>query len=174
MSNHTINLLTPDQAEARRRALIDLLVDCVEGGDSVNFVWPMNRAKAQAWWEGALASLGRGERLILTAETERNVDGSVQLILAHQENQFFRADLVKLLVHRRARRQGLGSALMRAAENEALRIGRRLLTLDTETGSPAERLYTRLGWTKYGEVPGYAMRADNCSRTAASFFFKAL
>jgi GNAT superfamily N-acetyltransferase len=174
MNTHIIKLLTREQAEARRHGLVDLLVDSVEGGDSVNFVWPMTRVKAELWWEGALASHGRGERLIFAAETENRLDGTVQLILARQENQAFRADLAKLLVHRRARRQGLGTALLRAAENEAYRIGRTLLTLDTETGSSAERLYTRLGWTKYGEVPGYATKADNSSRAAASFFFKAL
>ncbi len=173
MTAHIINLLTPQQAQAKHGALIDLLVDSVEGGASVNFVWPMTRAKAEMWWEGALASHVRGERLIFAAEAASRVDGTVQLILAPQENQAFRADVAKLLVHRRARRQGLGAALMRAAEGEACRIGRTLLTLDTETGSTAERLYTRLSWTKYGEVPAYATRADNRSREAVSFFYKA-
>lgn len=174
MSPHRVGLLTPQQAQARRAALVDLLVATVAGGASVNFVWPMTRTKAETWWEGALASHARGERLILTAEADARLDGTVQLILAPQENQAFRADLAKLLVHPRARRQGLGAALMRAAEDEARRIGRTLLTLDTETGSAAERLYTRLGWTKYGEVPGYATTADNRSREAVSFFYKAL
>jgi GNAT superfamily N-acetyltransferase len=134
----------------------------------------MTRTKAETWWDGAFASLGRGERLIFIAEADDRLDGTVQLILAPQENQSFRAELVKLLVHSRAQRQGLGTALLRAAENEAYRIGRTLLTLDTETGSAAERLYTGLGWTKYGEVSAYATRADNGSRAAASFFFKTL
>lgn len=174
MSPHRVAILTPQQAQARRAALVDLLVATVAGGASVNFVWPMTRTKAETWWEGALASHARGERLILTAEADARLDGTVQLILAPQENQAFRAELAKLLVHPRARRQGLGAALMRAAEDEARRIGRTLLTLDTETGSAAERLYTRLGWTKYGEVPGYATTADNRSREAVSFFYKAL
>jgi GNAT superfamily N-acetyltransferase len=134
----------------------------------------MTRTKAEIWWESAFASLGRGERLIFTAEAENRLDGTVQLILAPKENQVFRAELVKLLVHSRARRQGLGTALLLAAEDEAHRIGRTLLTLDTESGSTAERLYIRLGWTKYGEVPAYATKADNRSRAAASFFFKTL
>lgn len=170
--SHIVHLLTPVQAEARRSALVDLLVDAVEGGASVNFVWPMSRTKAEAWWQAALTSHARGERLILTAEAEGIVDGTVQLIPAPQENQAFRADLAKLLVHRRARRQGLGATLMRAAEDEARRIGRTLLTLDTETASAAERLYTRLGWTKFGEVPAYAMSADNRARETVSFFYK--
>ncbi|HSA83047.1 MAG TPA: GNAT family N-acetyltransferase [Geminicoccaceae bacterium] len=174
MTTHTVNLLTPQQAQARRGALVDLLVDTVEGGASVNFVWPMTRAKAETWWEGALASHARGERLIFAAEAHGRLDGTVQLILAPQENQSFRADLAKLLVHRRARRQGLGAALMRAAEDEARQIGRTLLNLDTVAGSAADRLYTRLGWTKYGEIPAYSTSADNRTREAVSFFYKAL
>jgi GNAT superfamily N-acetyltransferase len=171
---HVVSLLTAPQAEARRAALVDLLIDAVEGGASVNFVWPMTRAKAEQWWKGALASHARGERLILTAEAEGGIDGTVQLIPAPQENQAFRADIAKLLVHRRARRLGLGATLMHAAEAEARRIGRTLLTLDTETGSAAERLYARLGWTMYGQVPAYAMSADNRQRETVSFFYKLL
>lgn len=174
MSAHSVALLTPSQARARREDLIDLLVDAVEGGAGVNFVWPMTRLKAEHWWDGALASHDRGERLIIVAEAQGRLDGSVQLVLAPQENQTFRADIAKLLVHRRARRQGLGAALMRVAEAEARRIGRTLLTLDTETDSAAERLYERIGWTKCGMVPGYAARADNSVRVTVSLFYKAL
>ena len=174
MTGCEINLLSPPQAQARRPALVDLLVDAVEHGASVNFVWPMTRTKAESWWDGALSSHARGERQLLTAEVHGRIEGSVQLIPAPQENQFFRADIAKLLVHTRARRQGIGCALMAAAEAHARRIGRTLLTLDTEAGSAGERLYARLGWTKFGEVPGYATRADNSSRETASFFYKAL
>lgn len=175
MSKHTVTLLTPQQAQERRDALIDLLVDSVESGASVNFLWPMTRAKAEGWWDGALASHARGERLIFVAEDAGGqVDGSVQLMPAVPENQAFRADLGKMLVHSRARRQGLGEALMRAAEAEALRIGRTLLTLDTEKDSAGERLYARMGWTKFGEVPGFAMRADGQLRQDCSFFYREL
>jgi GNAT superfamily N-acetyltransferase len=174
MTEYTIDLLTPEQAQAGRSGLVDLLVDSVEDGASVNFVWPMTRAKAEIWWDGALLSHARGERLILAAEMQGRLEGSVQLIRAPQENQFFRAELAKLLVHTRARRRGIGAALMLAAEDQARRIGCTLLTLDTEAGSAGEQLYARLGWTKYGEVPGYAARADHTSRAAASFFYKAL
>jgi GNAT superfamily N-acetyltransferase len=159
---------------ASRDGVVELLVDSVEGGASENFVWPMTREKAGRWWDGALASHARGERLIFTAETKGRLDGTVQLILAPQENQFFRADIAKLLVHRRARGHGLAATLMDAAEAEARRLGRTLLTLDTESGSAGERLYTRLGWTKFGEVPGYATCADGSARKACSFFYKEL
>src|SRR4051812_37704204 len=114
MTGSTIKLLAPPQAQAARSDLAELLVDSVESGASVNFVWPMTRTKAEAWWDSALQSHARGERLFLAAEMAGRLAGSVQLILAPQENQFFRADLAKLLVHSRARRKGIGTALMLA------------------------------------------------------------
>lgn len=174
MTGHAIRVLGADAAWADREGLIELLVDAVEGGASVNFVLPMTRAKAAAWWDAALLGHARGERLILTAEMDGRVDGTVQLVPAPQENQPFRADVAKLLVHRRARRVGLGAALMAAVEREARRLGRTLLTLDTETDSAAERLYLRLGWTRFGQVPGYALSADGGCRRWCSFFYKEL
>ena len=174
MPGHAILILTPEQALARRDALAELLIDAVEGGASVNFVRPMTPAKAAMWWEGALASHARGERLILTAEADGRLDGTVQLVPAPQENQPHRADLAKMLVHRRARRQGLGAALLHAAEAEARRLGRTLLTLDTEADSDGERLYARMGWTCFGQVPGYALRADGSRPEAATFFYRTL
>jgi GNAT superfamily N-acetyltransferase len=165
--------LDADGAERSREQLIDLLVDSVEHGASVNFVQPMTRDKAERWWEGALASHARGERVLFVATADDGrVAGSVQLILAGQENQSFRADIGKLLVHSGARRQGIGAALMRAAEAEARRLGRTLLTLDTETDSDGERLYLKLGWTRFGIVPGYATTADGTHRADCSFFYK--
>jgi hypothetical protein len=89
MTKHIIKLLTREEAEARRDALIDLLVDSVAGGNSVNFVWPMTRTKAETWWESAFASLGRGERLIFAAEAQDRLDGTVQLILRLRKTKPF-------------------------------------------------------------------------------------
>ena len=140
-------------------ALADLLIDCVEGGASVGFMLPLSRAKALAFWQGVLASAARGERIVLVAvECEIGaVVGTVQLVLAMPDNQPHRADVAKMQVHRRARRRGLGEALMRAAETAARESGKTLLVLDTVTGSDAERLYTRLGWQKCGVIPDYAL-----------------
>ena len=167
-----ISRLDPAGAARHRDGLVDLLVDSVVHGASVNFVQPMTRQKAEQWWDGALASHARGERVLFAATSDDRIVGSVQLILAGQENQAFRADIGKLLVHSSARRQGIGAALMQAAEGEALRLGRVLLTLDTETGSDGERLYQKLGWTRFGIVPGYATSADGSHRADCSFFYK--
>lgn len=170
----TIRILSVADAEARREALVDLLFDAVDSGASVNFVQPMTREKSETWWSGALHSHARGERVIFVAEEAGRVLGSVQLMFPGQENQAHRADIGKLLVHTNARRQGLGAALMQAGETEAKRLGRTLLVLDTEAGSSGDRLYERLGWTRFGVVPGYAMMADGSRTADCAFFYKAL
>jgi len=171
---HTIRTLSPAEAETLREPLIDLLVDAVESGASVNFVWPMTREKAANWWAGALESHARGERVILVAEEGGTPLGSVQLMFPSQENQAHRGDIGKLLVHTAARRRGLGAALMHAAEAEARAQGRKLLVLDTEAGSAGDRLYQRLGWTRFGVVPAYAMSADGSTLADCAFFYKAV
>jgi GNAT superfamily N-acetyltransferase len=157
----------PEPAVAE--ALADVLLDCVEGGASVGFMHPLPRSKALAFWQNALASAARGERIVLVGEdVESNtIEGTVQVVLATPENQPHRADVAKMQVHRRARRRGLGAALMRAAEAAAREAGRTLLVLDTVTGSDAERLYARLGWQRCGVIPDYALwpRGGLCSTT---------
>lgn len=147
--------------------LADLLIDCVEGGASVSFMSPLARDRAVAFWrrvaDGALA----GERVLLVAEDAAGICGTVQLILSLPENQPHRADVAKMLVHRRARRQGLGAALMRAVEEAARHQGRTLLVLDAVTDGDAARLYERLGWTRVGDIPDYALYPEGglCSTT---------
>ena len=147
--------------------LADLLIDCVEGGASVSFMHPLSPAKAVAFWQGIASDVRRGARALLVAEDSSGIIGTVQLVLEQPENQPHRADVSKMLVHRRARRQGVGAALMRVAELTAREYGRTLLVLDTVTGGDAERLYGRLGWVRVGAIPGYALmpRGGLCSTT---------
>ncbi len=153
-----IRSLGAEEAAARADALAAILIDCVEGGASVSFMAPLDPARARAFWLQVAAGVAHGERILLVAEAEDGrLLGTVQLVPAAQENQPHRADLAKLLVARAARRQGLGAALLAAAEEAALAAGRWLLVLDTVTGSAADRLYTRAGWTRVGEVPDYAL-----------------
>jgi GNAT superfamily N-acetyltransferase len=154
-------------------ALADILLDCVDGGTSVSFMAPLSRDKAQAFWRNVLDSAARGERILLVArDAQARISGTVQVILAQPENQPHRADVAKMLVHRRARRQGAGEALMRAAEQQARQAGKTLLVLDTASDS-AERLYTRAGWTECGRIPGYAL-LPNGEPCATTYFYKQL
>jgi GNAT superfamily N-acetyltransferase len=137
--------------------LADVLLDCVEGGASVSFMHPLERGRAEAFWRSLAADVMRGARVLLIAEDEGAIVGTVQVVLEQPENQPHRADVAKMLVHRRARRRGIGAALMSAAEEAARAAGKTLLVLDTATGSDAERLYARLGWTLAGIIPDYAL-----------------
>ena len=136
--------------------LADVLIDCVEGGASVSFMHPLPRDRAVAFWRGVAQSVAAGERALLVANDAQGLCGTVQLVLDQPENQPHRADLSKMLVHRRARRQGLGAALLRAAEATARECGKTLLVLDTASDD-AERLYERVGWQRVGVIPGYAL-----------------
>ncbi len=158
--------------EDELRALALVLIDCVEGGASVSFMHPLPLAKAVAFWRGVTANVARGARALLVAEDAAGIVGTVQLVLAQPENQPHRADLAKMLVHRRARRHGLGAALMRAAEETARACGKSVLVLDT-AGGDAERLYRRMGWTAVGTVPDYALwpQGGLCGTT---FFYRRL
>jgi GNAT superfamily N-acetyltransferase len=174
MNSHTISLLDTSTLERGRGGLVDLLIDAVESGAGVSFVLPITREAAEAFWDGIFASHARGERLIFIAERNGQIDGTVQLIPAPQQNQPYRADIAKMLVHSRARRQGLGASLLAAAEREAQKLGRDLLTLDTVTGSAGDHLYRRCGWTPVGVIPGYALQADGRAREDATIFYKQL
>lgn len=137
--------------------LCNVLIDCVEGGASVNFMWPMTRAKAENYWRGVAESLERGERALVVAEDERGeILGTAQAVWAPQENQPHRADITKMLVRQSARRHGVGGLVLAAAERAALEAGRTLLVLDTASAE-AERLYERGGWQRVGTVPKYAL-----------------
>jgi GNAT superfamily N-acetyltransferase len=154
--------------------LTDVLIDCVAGGASVSFMWPLERHKALAFWHGAAASATRGERIVLVAEdTQGSIVGTVQVVWAQPENQPHRGDVAKMLVHRRARRRGVGAALLAAAEHGARAEGKTLLVLDTVTGADAERLYTRFGWQRCGVIPNYALWPDG-RPCATTVFFKSL
>jgi GNAT superfamily N-acetyltransferase len=152
---HTIRRLSSvTPAQIRQLALV--LIDCVDGGASVSFMSPLPMSKALDFWVHVTAGVSRGERALLVAEDAGGIVGSVQLILDQPENQPHRADLSKMLVHRRARRQGVGAALLRAAERVARECGKSLLVLDTASGD-AERLYAKLGWQRVGVIPGFAL-----------------
>lgn len=163
-------LLAPTDEEIE--GLAGVLLDCVAGGASVSFVHPLTHARAVAFWRDVARGVVTGERALLVAEDAAGVCGTVQLVLAQPENQPHRADLAKMLVHRRARRRGVGAALLHAAEEMARTCGKTLLVLDTASAD-AERLYVRGGWRRVGTVPGYALLPDGapCDTT---FFYRDL
>ena len=170
----TIRRVAAGEAAAWVPALAELLLDCVEGGASVSFLWPLPREKAEAFWRGVAAGVDRGERALLVAVAgDGRLLGTVQLILALPENQPHRADIAKMLVHRRARRQGVAARLLTAVDAVAREEGRSVLVLDTVTGGDAERLYARCGWQRAGAVPNYALMPDG-ARCGTTFMYRQL
>jgi len=164
-----------DAAAARAEfgALCELLVDTVASGASVGFMQPMSLAKARAFWEKVATGVAGGERVLFVArDANGRINGTVQLLVDMPENQPHRADVAKLQVHRRARRHGVGQALMSALEAKALEMGKTLLVLDTASAD-AERLYERIGWQRCGVIPDYALLPEG-GLCATIVFYKPL
>ncbi len=168
-----IRRLRGDELQAQLDGLAGVLADCVAGGASVSYMAPFSHAQARAEFDRWAADIEQGHRLLLGAFDDGRVVGSVQVVLALPPNQPHRAEIAKLLVHRAARKRGVAQLLMEHAESEARAEGKTLLLLDTVTGDGAERLYERLGWTRVGVIPDYALYPDgrSCDTT---IFWKAL
>jgi ribosomal protein S18 acetylase RimI-like enzyme len=150
--------------------LVTLLQDAVDGGASIGFLPPLSSAEAQEYWQGVVAALQEHSRVVLVAREGQSVVGTVQVDLAQPANGAHRAEVLKLMVHRAARRRGLGRALLAAAEDAAREAGRSLLVLDTRTGDAAEQLYRTHGYTAAGVIPSYARGADGALHPTVIFY----
>lgn len=163
-------------ASAARDALPQLaqiLADAVANGDSVSFLIPLPADHARAFYESLLPEVESGRRVLLAAVDGHEIVGTVQIAHAWQPNSTHRAEVVKLLVRRDRRGQGIGRLLMQRLEDEARADGKTLLILDTVAESVADGLYTRLGWQRLGVVPDYALDPHG-RMCAAAFFYKQL
>ena len=168
-----IRILDADEAERERGRLAEILADCVNGGSSVSFMWPFTVEDAASWWGGAIEAVESGRTVLFGGYVAGSLVGTVQLSLDVPPNQLHRGDVRKLLVHRNARRQGVAAALMAALEKTARSRRLSLLTLDTGTGTPAERFYGEHGFVKTGIIPGYALNPDG-SVCDTTIFWKSL
>jgi len=168
-----IRRLDSSDVQEQLDALAGVLHDSVAGGASVSYLAPFSLEDARRAFAGFAAEVEQGRRLVLGAFLDGELVGTVQVVLALPPNQPHRAEIAKLLVHRSARRRGIAELLMEGAEAEARVESKTLLVLDAVTGDDAERLYVRLGWTKVGVIPGYALYPDGtpCDTT---IFWKSL
>jgi GNAT superfamily N-acetyltransferase len=167
-----IERLTPPVSEADLGALADVLVDAVESGAAVSFL-SITRAQAEDWWRRLFAAPASGA-IVLVARDAGGIVGTVQLHPSWAPNQPHRADVAKLMVHRRGRRRGVGRLLMQAMEREAGAAGFRLLVLDSKRGDAAEQLYRALGWTVVGVIPRFALDTDGATPHDTVVFYKEL
>ena len=165
----------PEAVRARRSELAALLQDAVDSGASVGFLPPVSDEEALAYWSGVEAAVAEGSRVLVLATEGAGgaLLGSAQLDLAGRPNASHRAEVAKVMVHRSARRRGIGRALMEGVEAEARWLGRTTLILDTRQGDPSEVLYRSQGWTLAGTIPRYARSATG-SLDATALYYKLL
>ncbi len=168
-----IRALGVEEYRAAIPGLAELVVDAVRGGASINFLATVTAPEAAAWWEARVGSVADGVITPFVAMAGDRVVGSVLLMRSTNANSPHRAEIGKVIVHREARRRGIASALMRAAEDRARADGRWMLVLDTVTGSDADAFYRASGWHETGVVPDYAQLPDG-RPWAATFFWKDL
>jgi ribosomal protein S18 acetylase RimI-like enzyme len=169
-----IETLPAEQAAREGPALTALLKDAVDSGASVGFLPPLAEAEGEAYWQGVVAAVRDGSCILLGArEADGVLVGTAQLLLATRPNGSHRAEVAKVIVHTKARRRGIGRALMLAIEERARRLGRTTLVLDTRRGDPSEQLYTSIGYTLAGVIPRYARSADGALDPSA-FYYRVL
>jgi acetyltransferase len=147
-----------------------LLVDAVDSGASLGFWAPMRPHDAVLYWREVMQGMVHETLVLLVAEDQGEVVGSVQLLLSDRQNGHHRAEIRKLMVHTSHRGHGLGRALLAAAHVEASFRGRRLLLLDTRTGDAGERLYESMGYTRAGEIPGFTIEPDGARHGTTIFY----
>jgi acetyltransferase len=169
-----IELLGAAEAARELRGFVGLLKDAVDSGASVGFLPPLAEAEAEAYWRGVVEAV-RDESCVLLGvrEADGALVGTAQLLLATRPNGSHRAEVAKVIVHTKARRRGIGRALMLAIEERARRLGRTTLVLDTRRGDPSEALYASVGYTLAGVIPRYA-RSANGALDPSAFYYRLL
>lgn len=154
-------------------AYVDLLVDAVDSGAGMGLAKPLARADAEAYWQRVAADVEARARVVLAARLDGELAGSAQLALAHQTNGLHRAEVQKVMVHRRFRRRGLGLALMQAIDVAARHEKRTTLFLDTFAHQDARRMYEAAGWKHAGDIPQFARTAEG-TLEATSYYYRLL
>lgn len=165
-----IQILDADACRTMRGQLADLLLDAVAHGGWLGVKAPEDSAAARCYWDGVMAAVAGGDRLLLAAVHEGTLIGAVQLELCRLPNGQNQAEVKKMMVHSRARRRGIGGVLLRAVEAEAKALGRGLLFLDTEAGSGAEALYHGLGYTCVEAMADAVCIAPDDARHTAIYY----
>jgi GNAT superfamily N-acetyltransferase len=167
----SIDSLTADESARNLSGLLALLKDAVDSGASVGFLPPLADAEGEAYWRGVVEAVRDGSCVLLGArEPDGTLVGTAQLLPATRPNGSHRAEVAKVIVHTKARRRGIGRALMLAIEKRARGLGRTTLVLDTRRGDPSEQLYISVGYTLAGVIPRYARSADGALDPSAFYY----
>ncbi|WP_417414329.1 GNAT family N-acetyltransferase [Hoeflea sp.] len=175
MTMISIHSLAPGELDAHAEALAGIMAQTVNDGAAIGFIHPFSEADALAFFTGQVfPEVRAGRRKLLTAKRDGETVGTVQLITALPPNQPHRCEVAKMMVSPKARRQGIGRALMQALDVEARAAGKTLITLDTRTGDKAEPLYRAAGFRTAGVIPGFALNPDGAALHATTYMYKNL
>ncbi len=170
-----ITRLCGEQFDTALDELTDILHGCVHTGASIGFVLPFSTEDARAYWQATVRpDLQAGALDLFVAYDGGRIMGTVQLIPARMPNQPHRADVAKLLVHRDARRRGLGRSLMTALLTRAADQGKTLLVLDTRSSDPSRVLYQSMGFEIAGEIPNYCRNPFDNRFEPTTYMFRQL
>ncbi|MED1421587.1 GNAT family N-acetyltransferase [Bacillus smithii] len=149
--------------------LSELLMQVVDDGASIGFLPPLSFSDAKIYWKNVL----NPEVILFVAKINHQIAGTVQLHLCTKQNGSHRAEIAKLMTHPIYRRNGIGRLLMNKAEEEAKKVGRSLLVLDTREGDPSNLLYSSIGYIQAGKIPYYAKSA-NGELHSTVFYYKVI
>lgn len=175
MTAIAIHALGADELDAHAEALAGIMAETVSEGAAIGYMQPFTRADGFRFFEEQVfPEVRAGRRRLLLATLDGVPAGSVQLILQLPPNQPHRCEVAKMMVAPAARRKGIGRALMRAVDAEAVAAGKRLITLDTRTGDRAEPLYRAAGFETAGVIPGFALDPDGRALHATTYMYKTL
>ncbi|MTI45189.1 acetyltransferase (GNAT) family protein [Roseibium hamelinense] len=172
LSLHIKKLFASD-LEKEARELGAVLKACVEDGAGIGFVLPITQRAAADFWLEQKPGLETGSAHLVIVRSGARIAGTVMLMLAGKQNSQHRAEVAKLMVHPDFRRRGIARTLLAEAERLALELHRPLLVLDTVTGDTAEAMYEKLGYTRAGVIPKYAVSAHG-GWDATTLFYKQL
>jgi len=168
---HVMDFNGPE-IERRVEDLCRILVDSVASGAAISFMSPLPYHDAEQFWlRDVKTEVAAGRRVVLGAERDGDLVGTVQLLTAMPPNQPHRCEVAKMIVHPRARRLGVGRCLINSALECARARGKTLVTLDTRTGDVAEPLYRSVGFATAGVIPDFAWDPDGKAKHATTYMF---
>jgi hypothetical protein len=168
-----IEVVARESFAAIEASLAEIVADGVNGGAAISFMQPYSHDDGLRFWrDKVFPDVAGGKRVLFVAWLDDAIVGTVQMDIAPPPNQPHRCEVAKMVVHSRARRQGVARRLMQALEAHARSIGKTLITLDTRTGDRAEQLYGSLGFRAAGVIPNYAYDPDGRARHGTTYMYK--
>ena len=173
MDDIRIHVVAPRDFAAMETSLAEIVADGVNGGAAISFMQPYSRDDGLRFWrDKVFPDVASGKRVLFVAYLDDAIVGTVQMDVGLRPNQPHRCEVAKMVVHSRARRKGVGRALMRALEAHAKSLGKTLITLDTRTGDKAETLYASVGFQRAGVIPNYAYDPDGRAKHGTTYMYK--